>query len=98
MHGPDGISGAGWKAAGIQGATTLWMLGARFLSGISIGLAFNESLSNFPQKGELDSDEHEVIRKPIDTRMLGLKNEDNKEIVGVLVSLCQRASQATWFC
>ena len=27
--------------------------------------------------------------------MLGLKNEDNKAIVGILVSLCQRVSQAS---
>ena len=46
--------------------------------------SFNDSVTLFPAKGQLDGDHEEIIREAHDTRPLSLKNTDNKIVTAVV--------------
>ena len=78
--GPDGIPYAGWAMAGHKAHETLYLVALWLASGLRMPLDFNDSVTVFPPKGQLDSDLDEVIRDPFGVRPISLKNTDNKII------------------
>jgi hypothetical protein len=82
--GPDGLPYSAWRAAGVAGAQTLYLLYLFLADGLNPPLHFNNSFTVFTPKGEQRQDLIEVIRAPEETRPLGLKNSDNKTIAGVI--------------
>ena len=81
--GPDGIPYAGWNAAGWHGAKSLFLVGGFLMSGHTMPLDFNDSLSAFVPKGSDDLDEVLISRDATDTRPLSMKNSDNKTVGSV---------------
>ena len=82
--GPDGIPYAAWRAAGADGATTLYNYGRHLANGGVPHAEFNTSLMEFPPKGEEPEDDaNGVVRHVMAVRPLSLKNLDNKTVAGV---------------
>ena len=55
---------------------TLCLLGMDLADDVSPDVTFNDSLTAFLKKGNLDKDIKEVLRAPEATRPLGLRNSD----------------------
>ena len=91
--GPDGIPYLAWFAGGDAAARTFDKLGQHIFAGNPVTLDFNQSLIAFPPKGCCEGDDEEVIRPPLDTRPIGLKNTDNKIIIGTSVHKFKRSMQ-----
>ncbi len=60
------------------------------LRGLAMPITFNDNLSVFPPKGDSPNDVNEIVRSPMDTRPLSLKNEDNKIIASVVNDLLKK--------
>ena len=83
--GPGGIPYGAWRAAGREGAETLWQLLCWTASGGAVPLGMAASLLAFLPKDIDSSEGNELVRVPSCTRPLGLKNTSLK-IVGALLS------------
>ena len=88
---PDGLPYIAWFLAGPAGYQTLWRVICDLMNGLSIEISFNDSAMLFPAKGDLDGDTEEVIRAPVDTRPLNLKNTDNKTCTSIFNTAVQPA-------
>ena len=82
--GDDGLPYSAWAASGDTGVSILHDSLLWIMSGQSLDISFNNSLSAFVPKGTRHEDATEVIRPPDETRPLALKNTDNKTLCGVL--------------
>ena len=80
--GDDGIPYAAWTSR--TAATTLALVADRLMSGQVMPREFNNSISIFPPKGDEEDDDTDLTRSPMNTRMLSLKNSDNKIIASVI--------------
>jgi hypothetical protein len=81
--GPDGLPSSAWKAAGLEGAESLYLLFRWMAEGGNPPPSFNAGLFVFPPKGSSPDDATAVHREVKDTRPITLKNTDNKILAGV---------------
>jgi len=81
MPGNDGLPYSSWRSSGVRGVRCLMNTDLDLRRGISPPPSFNESGILFAPKGSQPHDPVEVIREPLQTRPLSLKNSDNKLIV-----------------
>jgi hypothetical protein len=79
--GPDAIPYSAWKACGEVGIQTLLHVDRSLREGESPEENFNVSSMAFLVKGENDHDAVAILRDPLSTRPLCMKNTDNKIIV-----------------
>jgi len=79
--GPDAIPYSAWKACGEVGIQTLLHVDRSLREGESPEENFNVSSMAFLVKGENDHDAVAILRDPLSTRPLCMKNIDNKIIV-----------------
>jgi len=97
--GTDGLPYSAWKAAGGHGVKALHNCDKSLRQGVLPPPDFNESSAIFVPKGSQPHDPVEVIREPLQTRPLSLKNTDNKIIVATNVkSLEPQYKQITHRC
>jgi len=85
LPGPDGIPYSAW-AYFAKAPEILLEIDTLLRSGSGAPDGFNFSLGQFLPKGEKDGDAREIVRAPVDTRPLSLKNCDNKLVVAANVS------------
>jgi len=83
--GTDGLPYSAWRAAGGHGVKALHSCDKALRQGVLPPPEFNESSAIFVPKGSHPHDPVEVIREPLQTRPLSLKNTDNKIIVATNV-------------
>ena len=76
--GPDGIPYAGWRTK--SGGRTLHRVQLRLERRLSLPMRFNECLQYYPPKGSAEGDKKRIKRRAGQTRPLGCKNSDNKDI------------------
>jgi len=81
MPGKDGLPYSAWRGASVRGIRCLMDADLELRRGIFPPPSFNESSILFAPKGSQPHDPVEVIREPLQTRPLSLKNSDNKLIV-----------------
>ncbi len=79
--GPDALPYAAWKACGEVGIQTLIHVDTDLRNGGIPEENFNVSSMAFLVKGESDHDAVAILRDPLSTRPLCMKNTDNKIIV-----------------
>ena len=82
MPGPNTVPFAAYKRTGMTGIQCLLEVDVLLRSGSLPSRQFNASITVFGPKGDEEADVFEVIRGPLQTRPLSLKNTDNKLIVG----------------
>ena len=78
---PNALPDAAWKACGDMGIRTLMLIDPDLRNGGDPDADFNTSSMAFLVKGEDDHDAIAVLRAPLSTRPLGMKNSDNEIIV-----------------
>ena len=99
--GADGLPYSAWRGTGLPGVTALVTVDRTIRSGVFPPRCFNESVSVFSPKGSQPHDPVEVIREPLQTRPLSLKNTDNKIIVASNVRATIQTNYSCfseWFC
>ena len=85
--GPDGLP---YSAFGNRrSADTLLGADKEMRTGVSPPFDFNYSDSYFAPKGDEEEDVHQVIREPLSTRPLSMKNCDNKQIMSANVKVLE---------
>ena len=82
--GVDGIPYRAWLHAGPVAWQLLHQVAVWLCAGLGMMSNFNETLMIFIPKGEEPGDESGVVRGPLSTRPLGLKNSDVKCISGAI--------------
>ena len=87
--GGDGLPYSSYKGIGLTGVKTLLGADRALRSGVLPPPSFNESVTMFSPKGTQPHDPVEVIREPLKTRPLSLKNTDNKTIVAANVRMLE---------
>ena len=85
--GPDGLPYAAWKHGGEDAISTLWQITDAQCRGELPPTGFNDSATIFVPKGDFATDAVAMVRNPMDTRPLSLKNADNK-VCAACVSKC----------
>ena len=83
--GTDGLPYSSWRATGTHGVKALHKCDQSLRRGDLPPPDFNESSAVFVPKGSQPHDPVEVIREPLQTRPLSMKNSDNKLIVATNV-------------
>ena len=78
MPGTDGLPYAAWAMAGPVSTRSLCRIDKSIRGGKTPDAGFNESSAVFAPKGSQPHDPVEVIREPLQTRPLSLKNTDNE--------------------
>ena len=78
--GPDGLPYSAWRATRDAGIETLRGIDKTLRIGNEPAAGFNNSRMGFLVKGEDDHDSVSVLRDPMCTRPLNMKNTDNKII------------------
>ena len=76
--GPDGLPYAAWQNAGDEGVDTLWQTTDAQCAGDTPPPHYNDSVTVFVPKGELENDHIQDVREYEDNRPLTLKNSDGK--------------------
>jgi hypothetical protein len=79
--GGDGLPYSAWRHTGVRGPRVLGNVDRELRRGDLPPSHFNQSTTVFTPKGSLPHDPVEIIREPLQTRPLSLKNSDNKLIV-----------------
>ena len=97
--GGDDIPYSGYRATGPHGVKALVGCDRALRQGVSPPPVFNESNALFIPKGSQPHDPVEVIRTPLQTRPISMKNTDNKLIVATNVrALEPQYQQLTHWC
>jgi len=87
--GGDGLPYSAWRATGLTGVKALMNCDDALRRGVLPPPEFNESGTVFSPKGSQPHDPVEVIREPLQTRPLSMKNTDNKIIVASNVHMLE---------
>ena len=80
LPGSDGLPYAAWRACKDRGITTLRSIDFVLRNGAEPDRYFNNSCMCFLVKGEDEHDSVAVLRDPMSTRPLRMKNTDNQII------------------
>ena len=87
--GGDGLPYSAWRSTGLTGVSALLKCDRSIRQDVSPSPAFNESITVFSPRGSQPHDPVEIIREPLQTRPLSLKNTDNKIIVASNVRMLE---------
>ena len=78
--GPDGVFYSAWGASPKHAGSTLFRVSLEMARGVCLPLDFNGNIGAFGHKGNKPGDHDELIREPMETRPLGMRNIGNKII------------------